>query len=272
MQPQDAQFVGVVVEFDRQPLPQMCAQASVCASRSSANRPCRPSHRSAPAAGSDVATSRPVTKVTTFSTDSDWPAASSAKMSWPISNSSSTSRYVAGAGARRATRWSAPPARSGSATALSRTVSSTELSVTAHACPATPSGCWPGPGSARPASWPTLPSSVERISIVPDQSSATIVVSSAATWAMCIATNRCWVTEVVRPASSRKRSCAGQHRAAKIERLAVGQQRRPRRRRTSRRRRCGTSAEASWEDSPGFRVPVVVPATTSSRRLYTPAA
>ena len=47
----------------------------------SANRPCRPSRRSAPAAGSDVATSRPVTNVTIFSTTSDWPSAISAKIS-----------------------------------------------------------------------------------------------------------------------------------------------------------------------------------------------
>ena len=124
---------------------------------------------------------------------------------------------------RRATRWFVRPARPGSATAWSQPPAAPN-SPTAHAWSATVRWVL---ASSRYRSTPqlrTLPSSVERISMVPDQSSAMIVVSSAATWATCIATNRCWVTEVVRPASSRKRSSRVSTAPRMSSSLAVGQQ------------------------------------------------
>ena len=97
MQSRDAQLVDMVREVDRQPLHKW-AQARTCPSRISLNRSRPINIRSAPTTGFEVATSRPVTSVTTFSAVRDSPAASW-RRSRPMANSSSTSRYVANAGA-----------------------------------------------------------------------------------------------------------------------------------------------------------------------------
>ena len=116
----------------------------------------------------------------------------------------------------------------------------------------------------------TLPSRVERIAIVPDQSAATIVVSRAPRWGICIATNRRCVWRGAAGVVD-ETDLAGQHRAAKIESLPVGQH----------RDRVDVEPGA-LVDPEGQRKPVrqvdkalvsiSVPDTSSTRRLYTPAA
>ena len=114
VQPQDAQFVGVVVEFDGQPLPQVRPGGRVpVAQLGESARVGRASARP-PTAGSDVATSRPVTTVTIFSTRHrlGLPPArrrcrDRSRTPRRRADTSPTRRL------RRATRWSAPPWRSG---------------------------------------------------------------------------------------------------------------------------------------------------------------
>ena len=74
----------------RQPLPQVRPGRSRARRAARRSGPAGCSHRAAFAAGSEVATSRPVKIVTIFSTVNDWPGDSSTAMSWPISPGLST--------------------------------------------------------------------------------------------------------------------------------------------------------------------------------------
>ena len=115
-----------------------------------------------------------------------------------------------------------------------------------------------------------VPSRVERNSMVPDQSSATTVVSRAPTWARCMATNRRCTSALVRPTSSRKRT----------SRVSTA----PRRSSTCRYDSTVTASMSNQSPSSIRKVSesqfgrltrlslsIRSPATSSTSRLYTPA-